>query len=186
MFSQLGPLFKTVFRNTEHADARLEIRRDEKRDGRRKTEFEEHADDNSMWEDSTDVSVEGLKVFLNNFVRGMDGHEKNTAPSGIENAQDISPAPAHLEPTNTTTARAIGAYQSMAQKSGSAAPPVIPAEKTSADVDLMHAQDVRVIYKLIEDLEIISARGVQTLTIQRANTFLESLANAVVLAKTGL
>lgn len=185
MFSQLGPLFKTVFRNTEHADARLEIRRDEKRDGRRKAEFEDSAEDNSLWEDSTDVSVEGLKIFLNNFVRGIDGNETSSPQENASAPENVPATPVHLEPANTTTARAIGAYQSMAQKSGTAPPPVIPAEKTSADVDLLHAQDVRVIYKLIEDLEIISSRGVQTLTIQRANTFLESLANAVALAKGG-
>lgn len=187
MFSTLGPLFKTMFRQAEHADARLEIRRDEKRDGRKSAEFEDKEEDGGLWEDSTDVSVSALKMFLQNFASG-----KTQAVAGQTEKQENqlasppSPAPAAAPgtPANTMTARAIGAYQHAAPKSAITPPPA--AQKPQSDADLMSGEDMRIIYQLMSDLDDISARGIETLHIQKAPTFLESLTNAVNAVKNSI
>jgi hypothetical protein len=185
MFSTVGTLFKTMFRQAEHADARLEIRRDEKRDGRKSPEFEDKEEDGGLWEDSTDVSVSALKMFLQNFASG-----KTQAVSGQIEKQESSlsspaaPLPAPGIPANTMTARAIGAYQQVAPKSAMIPPPAAPIPQS--DADLISGEDMRIIYQLMSDLDDISARGVETLHIQKAATFLESLTNAVNAVKNSV
>ncbi|MBN8520506.1 MAG: hypothetical protein J0L77_01225 [Alphaproteobacteria bacterium] len=192
MFSSLGPLFKTIFRQAEAADTRLGIRREEKRDGRKRPDFDPSDDDNSLWEDSTDVSIPALRLFLQNFVTGQDGSAQTSPSASISTPQaeiktsmiPESPPPAIVP---GVTAKAISAYQTMGQRSPSYVPPapILPAAQVTSDVDMLSASDIRIIYQLLEDLEKLSAQGYETLSIGRANSFLESLANAVALLKNG-
>ncbi len=193
MFSSLGPLFKTIFRQAEAADTRLGIRREEKREGRKRPDLEPSDDNNTLWEDSTDVSIPALRLFLQNFVTGQDGSAQTvtSAPLPGSHAEvKTAPAPASLPgaPVPGTTAKAISAYQTMGQRSPGytpPAPPAAPAAQVISDVDTLSASEVRVIYQLLDDLEKLSAQGYETLSIGRANSFLESLANAVALLKNG-
>lgn len=180
MFSQLGPLFKTHLRQAEKSDTRLEIRREEKQDQGKKNESEEQDDAGSgLWEDSTAVSVEALKAFLVEFLktRGDDVPEASGTGQPIE-YQDITPE--YRPPASNRAAMAVKAYSSMAAQVAPPPPPPEPPEAEAIDlVSLLAADEVRTMHVLISELEALSRRGVQTLTIEKADTFLEALVLAV-------
>lgn len=185
MFSQLGPLFKTHLRQAEKSDARLEIRRDEKQEHGKKQEFEEpDTGGGDLWEDSTAVSVEALKAFLIQFLksRGDDVPEASAVP---EASEILTQTPEYRPPVNNRAAQAVRAYSSMAAQHGAMPPPPPPSppetEKAqSVDlVSLLAADEVRTMHVLITELDALSRRGVQTLTIEKADTFLEALVLAV-------
>lgn len=188
MFSQLGPLFKATFRQAEQTDTKMAIRKDDPRDqGKRKDVPEDDPADSELWEDSTGVSVESLRAFLINFVEGRTQAVAGDLSSNDDPSLLPSAEPARPEvraPQSTQVARAMHAYQSQAEKSGTAfhaPPPAAP----SSDVDLVQAQDVRVIHTMIADLKILSDAGVTMLTLEKAPTFLESLQGAVTKARSG-
>lgn len=178
MFSQLGPLFKTQLRQAEKSDARLEIRRDEKQDQGKKHDFgEDEAQGSDFWEDSTAVSVEALKTFLTEFLKTRGEEDiKEATPKGAP-----AQRPEHKPAADSRTAQAMKAYGSMAAASPiSYTPPQPEKESESVDlVDLLAADEVRTIHALITELDILSRKGVQTLIIEKAPTFLEALVHAV-------
>lgn len=182
MFSQLGPLFKTHLRQAEKSDARLEIRRDEKQDPGKRQEAEDEGDDTSaLWEDSTAVSVEALKAFLVEFLKSR-GDEVPEAP---EDAADISLShtPEYRPPMNNRAAQAVKAYSSMAAQTAQPTQPPSEPEPPQAEavdlVSLLAADEVRTMHVLITELDALSRKGVQTLIIEKADTFLEALVLAV-------
>lgn len=186
MLSQLGPLFKTLFRQAESTDTWQGIRLDEKKDGRRKQDFEEKADDSDLWEDSTGVSVDALHAFLVNFLKNphVIAASQKQAPSAKTSSPSAPAAETAKQPVNTATARAVSAYQTMSDKTHPPEFSAPPEDKTLTEVDLLQASDVRVIHGLIADLEDLFAKGVTQLTIEKADTFLQSLQNAVEKAKS--
>lgn len=190
MFSQLGPLFAATFRQAESTDTRQAIRHEEEKDGRRKQEFEERPDDRDLWQDSTTVSVEALRAFLMNFLRAMDVPEDDTAGTSDATVDMPSPAspPSSQEPGSTAAARASRAYRSMAEKTGAGTvPPPPPAAAASALAlaDAVTKKEVRTMHKLIADLDVLSRTGIRELRIQKADSFLDSLVQAVKEAGEG-
>ncbi len=193
MFSQLGPLFKTVLRQAESADTRLAIRRDEKQDPERKQDFDQPPEEeSSFWEDSTSVSVEALRTFLIEFLktRGNDDGPA-TKPQAQTPVTPTAPPPG----TNVSprAAQAMKAYGAMAAQTHEPPPetPYDPApdessyEAESGDLaDLLAADELRTIHRLIHELDLLARRGITMLTIEKADTFLESLVAAVQLEKT--
>lgn len=186
MFSQLGPLFKTHLRQAEKSDARLEIRRDERNEhGKKHEEIPEEEDTSGLWEDSTQVSVDALKAFLVGFLtsRGDDVPEARN-----ETQETGMPAPEYRAPVNTRTARAVKAYSSTAAHAPTPPNPpemhdnTIP-EETVDLVDLLAADELRTMHVLITELDLLARKGVQTLTIEKADSFLEALVMAVRAAK---
>lgn len=178
MFSSLGPLFKASFRQTEQTDTRQSIIREEKEEGRRKKREENPVKDDEFWEDSTSVSVDALRTFLMNFLKGAtltDKIRENETPPPVRMPEERTPA-------DTRTARALDAYQSMAEKTrASTPPPDMPAPQS--EVDLVTSEEIRLMHELIKDLEILSARGVETLKIEPAGSFLAALRNAIIVVK---
>ena len=177
MLSQLGPLFKATFRHAEESDARQSMPHEVNKDGRRKQD--QPADDSSdLWEDSTGVSVAALRAFLINFLNGT------TVQTGMA-AQNAASAPVSApetaRPVNSASARAAGAYQSMADKLEPPPPstPVLSTEPPKTDADLVAAGEIRLIHQLIADLETLERSGGAFLTIEKADSFLLSLKNAV-------
>lgn len=189
MLSNLGPLFKATFRQAEQTDTRMGIRQDDPHDqGRKKDPREKEDTPSDLWEDSMGVSIEALRTFLINFVGGHTAHvaggsSRSASPAG--NDLSLAQQPENRPPHDTRTARAVGAYQSMAEKTGGAYHPPPPPTPTS-DVDLVHAEDVRIIHALIADLAALSAEGVVTLTLEKSDTFLHTLQDAVARARSGL
>lgn len=177
MFSQLGPLFKTHLRQAESTDARLAIRRDEKQDqGKKDEQAPEENQTDSLWEDTTSVSVEALRTFLVEFLKTRGDAFAETSITA-----DTSASPAAMEqrkPVNPRAAAAVRAYSAMAGQNHYEP----PAEEPSTEVDLvslLKADEVRTIHVLIHELEQMAKRGVQTLMIEKADTFLEALVQAV-------
>ncbi len=180
MFSQLGPLFRTHLRQAESTDARLEIRRDEKQDHKKKDEQEGEADaGGSLWEDTTSVSVEALRAFLIEFLKTRGDDMPQTQITG-DTAFAQPPQPEKRTPINNRAAQAVKAYTSMAGQSQYEPPAQEKSEAEEVDlVSLLKADELRTIHILIHELELLARKGVQTLTIEKADTFLEALVVAV-------
>lgn len=192
MFSQLGPLFKTVFRAAEHADARLEIRREEKENGKKKdSETAEDSDPNLMWEDSTSVSVVALRSFLMEFLQKQNPDlsaaplqttRTDTPPLGTLIPEFEEPPPFQAaRVTSAMAARAAKAYGASAEIMPSAAPILQPQDPmtTLSDADLLESAEIRLMHQLIKDLDVLARRGVESLIIQMNDTFLDSVHAAV-------
>ena len=180
MFSQLGPLFKTQFREAEPNDTRQHIPHDERDKGRKKREEETTPEPKSdLWEDNTSVSVAALRAFLIDFIKT------------IPEAKDIAfvePTPAEQNkrprekkrPTSTHNAKAVRAYQTMAEHANAPTKKEQPIERNNdPTADKIESEELRDIYNLIQDLEILQNRGLQNLNIEKADSFVLSLKNAV-------
>ena len=181
MFSQLGPLFKTTFRQAESNDTRQAIPHEERDQQRRRRQEEEKEEKTDIWEDNTSVTVEALRAFLINFLKTIPGIEDNPILNQ-ENTDDALPTrpPESRRPTNTKNAKAVRAYQSMAEKSTTARPPPKPtSDKIEPTADLLESKELRDIYTLIDDLDVLARKGIQVLHIEKADSFIESLKQAV-------
>jgi len=186
MFSQLGPLFKTTLRQAESNDTRQHIPHDERDKGRRKREeAEQEKTAPDPWVDDTSVSVDALRTFLVNFLKTMPGAQDGVT-GGIEaTEQSLSNRPPEkTRPTNTRNAKAVRAYQSMADKAGDTKPPPPSQNKNKAEptADLLESQELRDIHNLIDNLDRLQNKGVQALHIRPASSFVESLKDAVQLS----
>jgi hypothetical protein len=205
MFSQLGPLFRTTFRQAESNDTRLAIPHDEREKRRRKEEDEKRKEESrDLWEDNTSVTVPALRAFLINFLKTLPGY--NDAANVGRPPDELSRRPRErTRPTNTRQAKAVRAYQSMAEKTRAENPaghkPIPPGENKTPEnlpaeedntqgenieptADLLESQELRDIHQLIADLEVLEQNGVENLSIQKADTFIDSMKNAVRLAKS--
>ena len=189
MFSQLGSLFKTQLRRAEQADTRLQIRHEDKEDqGKKEDSKEESVDTSALWEDSTQVSVEALRTFLVEFLKSRGGDVPEEIVPQDKNSSIMSRlTPEYRPPVTNRAARAIKAYSSL--QSQNYDPPATPPDPLSASteevdlVSLLKADELRTIHVLIAELDHLATKGVQTLTIEKADTFLESLVLAVRLEK---
>ncbi len=183
MLSNLGPLFKTVFRETERTDARLEIRREEKQNNHKnKGRDKDTGEDNALWEDSTGVSVTALRTFLIGFLREKGGQ---SMPLGQAEhpAQMASGEQGDLAaPSSAVAARAAQAYGATAAHTHHVQPP--SPQETDDLASLLESDEVRAIHRLITELVILERAGVETLTFQLNGTFLDSVAEAVRVERT--
>jgi len=193
MVEKLGPLFKSTFRQAESNDTRQNIPHDERDKGRRKREEEAAKEEKGdLWEDNASVSVVALRVFLIDFLKTMPGGEdiaedieKNmTSLEGPDPSKAIKKRPHERQrPTNTHNAKAVRAYQTMAEHATpeptNKSEASIKDDKTNKTAQKIQSQEIRDIYGLIQNLEILEKRNVQTLTIQKADSFVISLKNAV-------
>jgi len=183
MLSQLGPLFRTMFRQAESADARMEIHREDKNTKRRKTDdAEDDADDNNLWEDSTDVSIPALQSFLSDFLR-THGAEMPAPETSTQNPTLSETPPATNEtggsaPPSTIAARAVKAYTALTHTSP-APPPVMTGAEIQPSAPALSAQEIRMIHKLLDDLSDLQKRGFETLRFRMIGTFIELLQAAV-------
>lgn len=189
MFSQLGPLFKTTFaRQAEANDTRQSIPHEERDERRRRREEEDRKETESdFWEDNTSVSVDALRAFLINFIKTMPGMEDAPLPEQPKGDKDLPARPPEAKrPTSTHNAKAVRAYQSMAAQSQNETikPPKTDDKIAAPTADLLESKELRDIYALIDDLDNLSQAGTQELQIQKADSFLESLKNAVYLKKS--
>lgn len=192
MFSNLGPLFKTTFRQAESNDTRLHIPHEERDDPNRNKKEPEKDKEGTVWEDDTIVSIEALRSFLINFLKTLPGgedlaqYETKRQEEGLVKKRP----PQSVRPTNTRNAKAVRAYQSMAQHSNgmidSADREENEQEQQSAapDATLLKSQELRDIHGLIDDLERLKRSGVEQVHIKKADTFLGALKNAVKLLKS--
>lgn len=193
MFSQLGPLFKTQFRQAESNDTRQYIPHEERDKGRKKQDDpQQKQTHDEAWIDNASVSVGALRAFLIDFLKTIPGGEDGSFIRDHKNSEEQSNRPKEQKrPSNTHNARAVRAYQTMAAHSSSkndSPPPQDPdlekAKNNEPTADKLESKELRDIHGLIIDLEYLEKRGVTTLNIFQADSFVKSLQNAVTLAKS--
>lgn len=186
MFSTIGRIFTNQTpRQAENTDTRQDIQRHdpdyERRNKKRDNEKEE-----LFSEDGATISVEALRIFLENFLKSLSSQNTFNAGSKLVNKEReefLNPQDnAHIEQNTKSisgqTAHAIHAYQhtSEAQQKKSlledgsveGAPPIS-----------LDASEVRTIHKILEDLKTIEEKNIAYIHIERATTFLQSISNAI-------
>ncbi len=183
MFSNaVGNIFKP--REAETTDTKLGIRRhDPDQEGRKKKKSEEDEPTLFSEEDDATVSIEALRVFLDNFLRSLDEAAGEAKTGGGEQQA------AHNQNVETTgpqahggeAAQAASAYQATAQATSQGSH-FDSAPTPGADTAL-ESHEMRTIHTLLADLKALSERGVQNLRIERGESFLQSLSAATEKAK---
>ncbi|MGB4107484.1 MAG: hypothetical protein WBK55_06785 [Alphaproteobacteria bacterium] len=182
MFSNFGSIFNIRPRHAENTDARLDIRRhDPDQERRRKKDSEVQNNPGFETDDNATVTVEALRVFLLNFLESLQAPATGAATSAKispEAETHVPETPAH---TDGEAAKAADAYRHAAQKKHHA--PVTPPPAQAAPAIELAADDVRAIHRLLADLGPLAERGIEYLTIERGKSFLASLTAAVEKAK---
>ncbi len=169
-------------RRTEEGDTRQEILRhdpDQNPKKNKKKEKEEidpfNADDNAF------VTIEALAAFLENFLRNL---VKETAATTKQSADVKPPTTTKNEKThpppqqNRQAAAAANAYQTRASTTDKKD---INFDSDVADIPEtgLNANEIRDVHRLLNNLQILSKRNIQTLEIERSDSFLQSLTTAV-------
>ncbi len=192
MVMRLDPLLPAPHvRSTEATDTRMAIRRDESKDPKERGGGSSHEDYSAIpWEDTTGVSTAALKTFLQSLL-GAPPAAVTPDLSAAAQAAAIN-TPRH-EPT-TLTARASNAYlttgravhdRNIEAPTPQPAAPVDHPETVVLGHDFTEA-DRKVIAGFMSDLSELERKGVIELSIQRSLTFMDGVAEAIKLAKTGL
>lgn len=188
----MDPVFRTIFRQAEQTDARLGIRRDEKHDdGRRKEGEDDDAREEASFDESRPVvSVAALIAFLEGLVQTLRMKAlplptpdyavpamlppRDAASSSDRAQQGRMSAPAH----------AAKVYKSVAEGKSShpedIGDPQASSLGISGQAEALSVEDIRTIHGLLEKLKTLR---VETLTIEKAPTFLQSLSEAADRAK---
>ncbi len=183
MFSNLAQIV-TKPRHAENADTRHDIRRHdpEQEQGAKKDKREQGSTFDTY--DNAVVSVDALRVFLENFLASLTAPaavaEVNLSAQGF-NADDMTPDDdTPPRPVDAQASRAASVYQTGAK---TAPRRHIPVTKPPED-PLLENADVRRIHGLLRDTAVLQSRGIEYLTIEQRETFLDSLAAAVAQALT--
>lgn len=186
MFSALGRIFLDRHRYAENADARLDILRHDPDQQRSKNKPDDR-DRFDATEDRATVSIDALEVFLLNFLKSLDSGDQK----GVSLSQKSSPAQQDLFKThedaapNPIAAQAALAYTKTAAHVEKQSFPSRSFEKTSEDLPVS-LNEIRTIHHLLEDLKKLRKKNVKSLTIERNQTFLNSLASSVEKTKEAL
>ncbi len=179
MFSQLGPLFKTTFRQAESNDTRQKIPHQERDDHRKKDdEKEKPVNTDNIWEDNTSVSIDALRVFLIGFLKDLPDVDNTKFQNTETTVQNPRPKE-KTRPQNTHNAKAVRAYQAQAAHSPAPKEQSTKVEKENSNHKNIENKELREIYQLIDDLKTLSERGVQMLTIEKNGTFVKSLRSSI-------
>jgi hypothetical protein len=184
MFSALGNILVNKPRQAETTDTRQGIRRHDPEHERKKNKKRDSDGPVGFDEDdSAIVSVAALRVFLENFLKSTENaapaeskKEENSSET-IPYAQDAAAEPAR---PSGQAAHAAHAYQHSArtgENTYSAADG--QASETVAQSLGLSSAEVRTIHTLLEDLKNISDRKIEYLHIERSESFLQSLVEAV-------
>ncbi len=171
-------------RQAESTDTRQAIREHE-RDQPDREQREQRQNNDSVFDqnDEAVVSVDALRVFLENFIRTADGDMTEKTENTRENVDiaqiDENPAPPVQTPYAAHAARA---YQSAAH---AGKPDLSGAhfDQNQARNLGLQGENMRMVLVLIEDLKALTQRGIHHLKVERADDFLQSLLMAVEKAK---
>lgn len=184
MFSQLGPLFKTQFRQTESNDTRQYIPHEERDKFRRKQDDTKKKSDDDAWTDDASVSVMALKAFLINFLNSRSDQNNANEKISPAEAESFSTRPKEKKrPTSTYNAKAVRAYQTMATHAThdktAIKQDMEDIKNSGSDADQLVSEEVREVHQMIDDLDKLERRGVENLHILNATSFVDSLKNAI-------
>lgn len=160
--SLLRSLTRLDTRQAENADARLEIKREEKEGERKQREKKQRDDEEAADADMPRISVPALKLFLANLLR-------ESAPQ---------PAAQTQRPT-TPAGNAAQAYGR-----NTAPPPAPPRQQSSpTETQTLSAAEIETIKKLQADLAALDENLTPELILRPGENFLASLVAAVQSAK---
>ncbi len=178
MFSNVSNIFSVKPREAESADTRLGIRRhdpDQERSKKKGKDEEEKVFFNDG--DEATVSVEALQIFLESFLRSLLSTTGMPAAPAINAEHTPSTAIANTAMRDGAAAYAASAYRqaSFSAKNKS----VFDSAPVQNDAIGLESHEVRTIYSLLSDLNILAQQNVKTLHIERGGTFLQSLVAAV-------
>lgn len=184
MFSQLGPLFKVQFRQAESNDTRQYIPHEERDKNRKKQEEQKQTKtDDTAWTDDASVSVLALRRFLIDFLKTLPGSEDYNLVNNQINNENSSIRPKEKNrPTNTYSAKAVRAYQTMATHAQHPADDTSETNQTKDNkptADKLASKEIREIHGLITDLETLEKKGVTMLNILKAESFVEGMKRAI-------
>lgn len=191
MFSALGNIFSPKPRQAENTDTHLGIRRHDPDQEQRRKKKESDDQDLFVNEDNATVSVSALSSFLANFLKSLPAENASKAPAqktdsseqeSIEISDEAERTP-EKRPATGEGAQAMSAYQSASQSTVEPAGFSTEDTRQAAESLGLHASEVRTIHQLLDDLKILSERGIENLVIERSSSFLQSLVNAVEKAK---
>lgn len=175
MFSKLDGIFTGLpLRHVENANARLEIRRDESQNQKKKKDGHEDSEYSPIpWEDISYVSIASLKAFLESLI--------------VTENDTVAPTPHMHHATNTINQRATSAYQSIG-RAGHDTNVYDPTPEPSSTHIETHFTDADLarIRIFVADLVELQRNNVTELGMQRSTNFLDSLEAAIAAAKTAL
>lgn len=197
MFASIGQIFQTQPRQAEQSDTRQDIQRHDPEFERRKKK-KHHEDEDLFPEDGATVSVQALRVFLENFLKSLSEEQQNIPGPNTqdENQAELdlgleappiskqSHPESQVQHVSGQAAYAANTYQHIA----SAGQKRSILEQTGVSgVPPIHldASEVRTIHAILDDLKIAEERNVEYIRIERSESFLGSIAAAVDKIKHG-
>lgn len=183
MYSKLDPVLQTLLpRQTQGTDTRMGIQREDKTgDENRKNKHDKEEETAELWEDSTVVSVRALGALLASLVKSAEGNASH-ADISVSTPPPGPQPPAALATQNTDSAKAARAYKAMYYTGQKMHQPPLPAAPAGSAAGALTAEEERAIHKLLTDIAVLTARGIETLEIRKSDSFLRSLADAAALA----
>lgn len=181
MLSRLDSIFKTEIRQTEQTDTRQAIQRREPDQHRRNTEDENTNSAGELWHDDISVSVQSVKNILEQLLHkpAMDFQESANAKQDATQ-QTSGSAANNTPPTGTSdkAARAAQAYQRTWEAVHPEDNVFKPTRENLPEISLS-GNETRMINELIKNLGILLNNGIETLTLEKSDSFLNALHEAV-------
>ena len=187
--TRLDPFIQAVARRAEGIYTKMAITRDESQDLTRRKKDGGDGDKVSIpWEDTTDVSILALRGFLEDLL-GL------SHPSLQTGANDLPLLPVNAEqPTapQTAASHAAQAYRNTGRVVHDenvempAPAPIIPPAASDTTVTLgddFGEAERELMRGYLQDLVDLERKGVTFLTLRRSLTFLDSIHQAIILAK---
>lgn len=189
MFQSIAQQPQTASRHAEQGDARMALQRREEDEGRRKGSRGRRSKE-VLSNDDTSVSVESLKVFVDNLLRAHESRAEREAALIAAEPQDtlIKTAPkANIASPSALAAKAYASASRTARRTPAMETAhVIPAQNPMATSGTrLSASERSEIAKIQGNLSLMMERGIETLTIQRGETFLGSLLQSSEAALNG-
>ncbi|MDB5490963.1 MAG: hypothetical protein JWO78_812 [Micavibrio sp.] len=180
MDSKLDSLFRTNFQPTQQTDTWQGIRREEPHDDRQKKNKRKAKEDDEFGDDEATLSVLALHEFLKNLLTQAGEKMPETLAQTLpdeelgDGPRPYDPASAHAAKAYQTTARAAPGQRIdfSEHPAGAATAPPGPAIALSAE-------ELRLMHKLLDDIEALGQRGIGFIPLVPADSFLESLALGV-------
>lgn len=176
---KLDSIFRTNLFVTERTDTSMAIRRKDPQDERQSRDGHDKEEDGEFGEDHTTLSVSALHGFLNSLLQ-----QAGEAPHNVGQTSDESTAPQTppLTPAQSGHRAAASAYQSTAQTASPSGitlndPP--PPPSAAAPSITLSAEELRMIDRLLHDVETLAGQGVATINLYPADNFLQSLSLGV-------
>lgn len=177
----------TILRRAEKVYTKMGIRRDESEDlGRKKKD--DTSPRSPLWDDMTEVSVIALRNFLEDLLGTPHASVMPAAVASQATDTLLPPSPPSLSPS-AAAAHAAHAYQATGKavhdenvaaytehapaEEDAISPPAFSLGTDFGDTERALLQDY------IRDLTLLENRGIETLTLQRSMTFLESIQQAI-------